>query len=149
MGGDYTRFTFAPGKNYSGVWKQQGRVRADADENELSDIVDRRWRAETQDIIGRCAVPATTVDGFRIVPTGAGTFDILVGRLYADGLLAENHGRDPLQDRLQPRGDAWDRARAVLRSAVLSCAPSSGASGHAGHDRPRVRGRLAAGDHRD
>jgi parallel beta-helix repeat protein len=109
LGGDYTRFTFTPRKNYATVWKQQGRVRVDADEIELSDILDRRWRAETQDIIGRCAVPATTPDGFKIVPTGAGTFDILVGRLYADGLLAENHGREPLQ---------YDRSLGEMRGTL-------------------------------
>lgn len=95
MSGDYTRFTFKPDKNYTGVWKQPGRVGLDADWNELVDIQDRRWRAETIDIIGRCVVPSSTPDAFRLIPTGSGTFTIGIGRIYVDGLLAECHGLPP------------------------------------------------------
>lgn len=91
MGGDYTRFTFDPSKDYSTVLKQQGRVSLDADANELAEIQDRRWRAETIDIIGRAVVPKETPDGFKIQITG-GTFTIGHGRMYVHGLLAENHG---------------------------------------------------------
>jgi hypothetical protein len=95
MGGDYTRFTFKAKKNYSGVLKQQGRVSLDADLNELFEITDRRWRSETLDIIGHCVVPISTPDGFRVIPTGSGTFDIGIGRAYVDGIQAECHGLDP------------------------------------------------------
>ena len=61
MGGDYTRFTFDPVKDYSAVLNQQGRVGLDADWNELIEITDRRWRAETIDIIGRCVVPMISI----------------------------------------------------------------------------------------
>ncbi len=95
MGGDYTRFTFKANKNYSGVLKQQGRVSLDSDWNELADIADRKWRSETLDIIGRCAVPVTTPEAFKVMPTGSGTFDIGIGRAYVDGIQTENHGLDP------------------------------------------------------
>ena len=95
MGGDYTRFIFKADKNHSGVLKQQGRVSLDSDWNELSEIQDRRWRSETMDIMGPCVVPATTPDAFRVIPTGAGTFDIGIGRSYVDGIQAECHGLDP------------------------------------------------------
>ena len=91
MGGDYTRFTFDPRDNHSGVLMQQGRVQLDADWNELVEIVGRRLRAETIDIIGRAVVPRETPDGFLIEASG-GTFTIGPGRMYVDGLLAENHG---------------------------------------------------------
>jgi len=95
-GGDYTRFTFDPAEDHSGVWMQQGRVTLDADWNELADIIDRRFRATTMDTIGRCTVPRQTPEGFRIEIAG-GDLTIGRGRLYADGLLAENHGAGDLE----------------------------------------------------
>ncbi|RCJ29439.1 hypothetical protein A6770_22165 [Nostoc minutum NIES-26] len=97
MGGDYTRFTHNPEKDYSAVLKQQGRVDLDADWNEAQEISDRHWRAETIDIIGRCAVPSSTPDAFRIQADGTGSFTISKGRMYVDGLLVECHGLDPKQ----------------------------------------------------
>src|SRR6266487_4088324 len=103
MGGDYTRFTFRPENDYTSVLRQQGRVALDADHNELADIADRHWRAETIDILGRCTVPrqpADPVDGlpqsFRVYLTGygAGTLAIGAGRAYVDGMIAECRG-DP------------------------------------------------------
>jgi uncharacterized protein DUF6519/carboxypeptidase family protein/parallel beta helix pectate lyase-like protein len=97
MGGDYTRWTFNPARDYSELFKQQGRVDLDADWNEFVEIVNRRWRAETMDIIGRAVVPSfTTPDAFQIIPAGPGQFTIGVGRMYVDGLLAECHGVSPL-----------------------------------------------------
>src|SRR5262249_24092669 len=63
----------------------------DADWNEQGAILDRRWRAETIDLIGHSGVPRETPDGFRIVAAGD-TFTIGPGRIYVDGLLAENYG---------------------------------------------------------
>lgn len=101
MRGDYTRFTFRPKKDYSAVLKQQGRVDLDADWNELMEIVDRRWRSETIDIIGHCTVPQIppgtppALDPFLIIPTAMGAFDIGIGRMYVDGIQVENHGLPP------------------------------------------------------
>jgi nitrous oxidase accessory protein NosD len=91
MSGDYSRQRFDPKNDFSGVLMQQGRVQLDADWNELVEILDRRRRAKTTDIIGRCVVPKETPDGFKIEASG-GTFTIGRGRIYVDGLLAENHG---------------------------------------------------------
>jgi hypothetical protein len=93
MAGDYTRYTFRPQADRAAVLLQQGRVQLDADWNELAELLDRRWRAETVDIIGRCGVPRTTIDGFKIAFSGTpGVIEIGPGRCYADGLLAENRG---------------------------------------------------------
>jgi hypothetical protein len=96
MTGDYSRRRFDPFNDFAGVLMQQGRVQLDADFNELVEIVDRRLRAETADIIGRATVPKQTPDGFKIFITG-GAPTIGPGRIYVDGLLAENHGAPPLQ----------------------------------------------------
>lgn len=96
MAGDYTRFTFNPLEDHAGVFMQQGRVLLDADFNELVELIDRRLRAETVDIIGRCVVPKETPDGFKIGVSG-GTLTIGRGRLYAHGLVAENHGKAPFE----------------------------------------------------
>ncbi len=96
MAGDYTKFSFKHKNNYSGVYKQQGRVSLDSDWNELSDITDRRWRSETIDIIGKCVVPSYSPDGFSVIPSGVGTFDIGIGRAYVDGIQAECHGLSSL-----------------------------------------------------
>jgi len=95
VSGDYTRFTFKPKKDYSAVVKQQGRVDLDADFNELIEIMDRRWRSETIDIIGCCTVPNSTPDAFLVTPTALGDFDIGIGRMYVDGIQVENHGLLP------------------------------------------------------
>jgi hypothetical protein len=94
MGADISRERFSPGKDFCGVLMQQGRVQLDADWNELVAILDRRRRAETADIVGRCVVPRTTPQGFKIVAAG-GMVTIGPGRIYVDGLLAENHGQAP------------------------------------------------------
>jgi len=90
--GDYTRWTFDPDRDYKSVFKQQGRVDLDADWNEFVEITDRRWRSETVDLGGQDFVPASTPDAFFITPTGANGFNIAIGRMYVDGLVAECHG---------------------------------------------------------
>jgi hypothetical protein len=96
MSGDYSRQRFDPKNDFSGVFMQQGRVQLDADWNELVEILERRRRAETTDTIGRCVVPKETPDGFLIQITG-GAVTIGRGRIYVDGLLAENEGQAPLE----------------------------------------------------
>jgi hypothetical protein len=92
MAGDYSRARFKPLNDFSSVLNQQGKVQLDADWNELNAILDRRWRAESVDIAGRCWVPND--ESFKIQLSGA-NFTIAPGRIYVDGLLAENHGWMP------------------------------------------------------
>ena len=93
MGGDYSKQAFEPGKHYSDVLMQQGKVQLDSDWNEQTAIQFRRKRAQTIDTIGRAVVPRETENGFRIAPDGGTGLLIHPGRMYVDGLLAENHGR--------------------------------------------------------
>lgn len=96
MSGDYSRKTFKASHNYSGVLMQQGRVQLDADWNEQIDINLRRQRVEAVDTIGRAVTPMETPDGFKI-ELNSGELSIFPGRMYVDGLLAENHGASPNQ----------------------------------------------------
>jgi Family of unknown function (DUF6519)/Right handed beta helix region len=107
---DTSRFTFDPRKDYSGVVMQQGRVQLDADWNEwLAELV-RRTQAGTLDLLDRAAYPATTPFAFQIAastgPGGTKTLTIGPGRMYVDGLLAENHG--------DPAAARWDPALAEM-----------------------------------
>ena len=97
MSGDYSRQRFDPQRDFSGVLMQQGRVQLDADWNEQVEILDRRWRAETLDVVGRCGVPHSTPLGFQIGVDAKGQLTIGRGRIYVDGLLAENHGGGTLE----------------------------------------------------
>ena len=94
MSGDYSRKTFKAKQNYSGVLMQQGRVQLDADWNEQAAINLRRQRVESLDLMGRAVVPMETPDGFKI-ELDQEIITISPGRMYVDGLLAENHGAGP------------------------------------------------------
>jgi Family of unknown function (DUF6519) len=93
MGADFSKVRLDPLRDFAGVELEQGRVLLDADVNELMDIVDRRIRALASDTLGRATVSSTTPDAFKIT-AASGTLQVGKGRLYVDGLLAENHG-DP------------------------------------------------------
>ncbi|MFS0736119.1 DUF6519 domain-containing protein [Sphingomonas sp. 1P06PA] len=105
MSADISRDTFRAERDYAGVVMQQGRVQLDADWNEQAAILDRRLRAAAIDLAGRAIVPAATPDAFRIDRTGT-DFTIGPGRLYVDGLVAENRGSGAAQ---------WDPALAEWR----------------------------------
>ena len=96
MSFDCSRFTFNSWHDFLGVVMQQGRVQLDADWNEFASQLLRRLQVGTLDTFGQPVVPRVTPDGFRIDAV-AGELTIGVGRLYVDGLLAENHGAAPLQ----------------------------------------------------
>jgi hypothetical protein len=94
MAADFSRTRLDPLRNFAGVEVKQGGVLLDADANELMAIVDRRLRALASDTLGRATVSSTTPDAFKITPQ-AGSLQIGNGRLYVDGLLADNHGLPP------------------------------------------------------
>ena len=103
MNGDYSRLTFDPSRNYSGVRMQQGRVLLDSDWNEQAELLNRRARAAIIDTFGRLHVASP--EAFAI-SLGSGGLMIGGGRIYVDGLIAENHGAGRL---------AWDPALDELR----------------------------------
>lgn len=103
MGADLSRVRFNPRRDHAGVILQQGRLLLDSDWNELVAIMERKLRASVADldsngpvdgIAGVAVVPRTTPHGFEVTLTG-GAVTIGRGRMYVDGLLAENHGLDP------------------------------------------------------
>ncbi|WP_338930444.1 DUF6519 domain-containing protein [Streptomyces netropsis] len=100
MGADLSRARFDALRDHSGVVVQQGRLPLGSDWNEFVAIVDRRLRAAAADLgtpgiaegfSGVAVVPRTTPDAFRITSSADG-ITIGRGRMYVDGLLAENHG---------------------------------------------------------
>ncbi|MFE5631359.1 DUF6519 domain-containing protein [Streptomyces sp. NPDC056543] len=100
MGADLSRVRFDALRDHSGVVMQQGRLLLDSDWNEFVAILDRRLRATAADLgtpgvsdgfADVAVVPRTTPDAFLITPSADG-ITIGRGRMYVDGLLAENHG---------------------------------------------------------
>jgi hypothetical protein len=121
MSFDSSRFTFDPWNNFSGVVMEQGRVQLDSEWNEWLAELNRRIRAGTLDILGRAAVPRTTPDGFKITLGPAPGNAVLIGpgRMYVDGLLAENHGRPaPSPEKWIPTGGAAERIRPLAGPAI-------------------------------
>jgi hypothetical protein len=109
MSFDNSRFPFNPWSDFSGVVMQQGRVQLDSDWNEWLAELSRRIQAGTLDTMGRAVYPATTPYAFLITASASGgtnTLTVGPGRMYVDGLLAENHG--------DPNAAQWDPALAEL-----------------------------------
>ncbi len=92
MAADFSRVRLNPLLDYAGVELKQGGVLLDADANELVALIDRRLRALASDTLGRATVSSTTPNAFKVNAVAGGTLEIEKGRLYVDGLLAENHG---------------------------------------------------------
>lgn len=92
---DLSRIRFDARKDFLGVVMQQGRVQLDSDWNEWVAQLSRRLQAGTLDMFNGSVVPRITPEGFLIEAAG-GALSIGAGRIYVDGLLAENHGGVPL-----------------------------------------------------
>jgi Family of unknown function (DUF6519)/Right handed beta helix region len=90
---DISRFRFDPLRDFAAVELKQGAVVLDADTNEFARILLRQQAALASDVLGRATVSQTTPDAFRLRVIG-NSLTIGIGRLYVDGLLAENHGRE-------------------------------------------------------
>src|SRR5262245_38950426 len=108
MSGDYSRIAFDPWLDDLGVLLEQGRPLTDRDWNDLVLQLNRRSQAGTLDTVGAAIVPDQTPSGFEIQATG-GQITIGRGRMYIDGLLAENHGKAPAGGTLD-----WDPKLAEL-----------------------------------
>jgi Family of unknown function (DUF6519) len=106
---DNSRFPFNPWKDYCGVVGLQGRVHLESEWNEWLAENNRRFQAGTLDSLGRIAVPATTPYAFQITASADASGNHLAigpGRMYVDGILAENHG--------DAKTAQWDPALAEL-----------------------------------
>ena len=82
MATDVARLSFDPGRKYTGVVSQQGRVSLEAEQNEqrVIDVVERR--KELLDIIGPAGTPD---DGYAVSFVG-GVVTVGVGTMYVGGL---------------------------------------------------------------
>lgn len=129
MSFDISRLIFNPLKDYFGVVMEQGRVQLDSDWNEFLAEVARRIQAGTMDIVGLAGVPSSTPYAFRISASMDTTqtpnvphVTIGAGRIYVDGLLAENHGLATAT----PSQLVWDPALAEMSATpqIPGAAPS-------------------------
>jgi hypothetical protein len=132
MGFDTSRFTFDPWKDYCGVVMEQGRVQLDSDWNEWLAELARRIQAGTMDMLGRTGAPSITPYAFEITAatddSGNSHISIGAGRMYVDGLLAENHGLAvswlPPITQLPSAGVQWDPALDELSGAPQVPSPA-------------------------
>src|SRR5215469_18487397 len=88
MKGDFSQIRFNPGKQYTSVLQQQGRVALDADANEQCAINNYLRRTETIDVVGAYGAPIDD-PGFTIT-VAQNEIQIGPGRYYVDGLMCEN-----------------------------------------------------------
>lgn len=115
MKGDFSRIRFNPGKLYSAVLKQQGRVDLDSDANEQS-FIDGYLRDTTNtDVIGQYGGPIGHA-GFAIKIEN-NEIHISPGRYYVNGILVEN--MHWVHYDKQPYLDSPNYTSAQLLEAVL------------------------------
>ncbi|MDI3403651.1 DUF6519 domain-containing protein [Streptomyces cavernicola] len=110
MHADLSRSTFRPGRHYSAVLAQQGRVQLDADANEQAAIQLHQARTLAADLIGRHGGPRENA-GFHIHFPGDNReiedLEIHGGRYYVDGILCEAD-RPADGDAVPDEGDSAD-----------------------------------------
>ncbi len=120
MSFDSSRFTFDPWNDFLGVVMLQGRPQLDSDWNEWLAELARRIQAGTLDLIGHAGYPANTPNAFLIKifqdSLGKNHLTIGPGRMYVDGLLAENHGYRPKAQ--------WDPALAEMSGSPQIPSPA-------------------------
>jgi hypothetical protein len=98
MKGDFSRVSFDRTRHARGVLVHQGAVQLDAEQNELQAVQSYRVETETVDVVGPAGVPKED-DGFRLTLAAPDQLTIGKGRIYVDGLLAENDTADvPVTD---------------------------------------------------
>ncbi|MFN0192977.1 MAG: DUF6519 domain-containing protein, partial [Aestuariivirga sp.] len=101
MKGDFSRDSFDPGRHFTRVLLQQGRVLTDVDFNEQAAIQQHVLRALVVDLVGR---RWRVGEGFAIGGATADDFAIGAGRFYLGGMAFEN--ADACRYRTQPAGPA-------------------------------------------
>ena len=95
MKGDFSRVSFDRTRHARGLLMQQGRVQLDADWNELQEVQSYRVETEAVDVIGPSGVPKLD-NGFALSLMAPATLTVGQGRIYVDGLLAENDDDVPV-----------------------------------------------------
>jgi DNA-binding beta-propeller fold protein YncE len=89
MKGDFSRVSFDRARHARGLLMQQGRVQLDADWNELQEVQSYRVETQATDVIGPAGVPDSG-GGFALSLAAPASLTIGQGRIYVDGILAEN-----------------------------------------------------------
>ena len=124
MYGDFSRWSFDPRTNFSGILHQQGRVLLDADTNDQT-LLGLRWQdTAARDAFGALvlAVPASERQSFEVTAVKPDGADLEVtlrpGRAWADGDWA-----DGLCSRTRASAaDCWPKPRATTRESTAGSA---------------------------
>ncbi len=97
MHGDFSRWTYRPGRGYRSVLLQQGRVLLDADWNEQTELIRQHEETRTRDVVGDSGGPVgdggfSITDDTGSAPAGAAWAELRLtgGRYYVDGILCES-----------------------------------------------------------
>ena len=137
MKGDFSRLTFRPGKRYTSVRLQQGRVTLDSDWNEQAAIREHLERVRFEDVVGASAVPGGA--GFAVTHDRDGSLALSAGRIYVGGVACELDEHTQLErllrDPLVPASgrsdllfvDAWERHLTAVDDPELLDAALGGA----------------------
>ena len=93
MSGDFSRLGTRRWPIYDGTLLQQGRPLTDRDWNDLVAQLNRRDQMAVLDAFGPLARSVAPPEAFKIAfDSAAGDLTVAPGRIYVDGLLAENFG---------------------------------------------------------
>jgi len=89
MKGDFSRISFDAKKHYRAVLMQQGRLQLDSDWNEQVQMMEHRYNAFFQSMVGRSGTPKN--DGMKLYVEND-ELKLSGSVYYIDGLLIENEG---------------------------------------------------------
>jgi len=132
MSFDLSRVTFNSWNDFLGAVMLQGRPQLDSDWNDQQAEVLRRIQVGTLDAIGQAVYPAALPNSFQIAASSSGGDQITIGagRMYVDGILAENHGPSAVSaqgDPIPTSSAAWDTSLAELSNSYPGAPYAAGA----------------------
>jgi hypothetical protein len=133
MSFDLSRVTFNSWNDFLGAVMLQGRPQLDSDWNDQQAEVLRRLQVGTLDALGQAVYPAALTNSFAIAASSSGGVNqILIGagRMYVDGILAENHGPAAVSAQGDPVPTAaaqWDPSLAELSNTYAGAPFAAGA----------------------
>lgn len=122
MKGDFSKLTFNPADNFSGVLHQQGRVLLDVDWNASTQIENYWQMTMGQDAIGPnvAGVPAAFPNSFKVTQAASDGTNVTItlkpGRVWADGIPVYIPGTTDINLRAEYLGPPIQTPKATVSS---------------------------------